>query len=425
MKRLGLFLLLAACAHVQTSALPDVDESVAALDDRPVLLASADVGTSVRDWYASKLLRQPLDPFNPRFTTITATGIISGGANSTFAGPLIITGNAQLRGLTSAGSFLDLSANLAQMGSSSTYWICQTSTGSCGAPNGTKITSAQASGNDAFAATVSGAHWHIGAGGSDYLSSDGTTITSAAPFTAATINATSAYNFGGNAVLNGGNGQAGSTDLRGNAANSAGNTGNTMGNTTSLTAGMDRYIETFYNDLFSTVRSRIASNGTYLNTATVGTAASGTGVTANYSGASPYWLHKVTITNAAMTAAATTDITIEVTPTNSAIRRVVADVTQVFTGGALSAVTVTCGNAAGGNQYLLSNSFFTAQNVWGDVAAEIGAGLLSATIADFGTASAGTNGAITVSCRFTCTGANCNAATQGSATFYTEGVTYF
>lgn len=160
------------------------------------------------------------------------------------------------------------------------------------------------------------------------------------------------------------------------------------------------------------------------NLATAGTAGSGSGITVNSTSLVRHFVHKTTIDKNAMTAAATTDITLWTTPANSRLIRIVADVITPFAGGALSAVTVTCGSAAGGNQYLLSNSFFTAANVWGDAAGEVGAGLLTATWADFGAASSGTNGAITVTCRFTCTTANCNAATAGSATFYIEGVTY-
>lgn len=43
--------------------------------------------------------------------------------------------------------------------------------------------STQASGSDAFRVTTNGARWHIGAGASDYFSSDGTTITTPAPMT--------------------------------------------------------------------------------------------------------------------------------------------------------------------------------------------------------------------------------------------------
>lgn len=155
-----------------------------------------------------------------------------------------------------------------------------------------------------------------------------------------------------------------------------------------------------------------------------GTAGSGTGITANQTSTLAHQVHKLTVTSAAMTAAATTDVTIWTTPANTRLERIVAEVTQTFTGGALSAVTVQCGSAAGGNQYLLANSVFTAVNTWGDSAAEIGAGLLSATVADMGASAGGIPGAITISCRFTCTGANCNAATQGSVTFEIEHVVY-
>jgi hypothetical protein len=137
-----------------------------------------------------------------------------------------------------------------------------------------------------------------------------------------------------------------------------------------------------------------------------------------------HFVNKVTVINTALTAAGQTDLTLLTTPVNSRIVRVVADVTQVFTGGALSAVTITVGNTAGGNQYLLSNSVLTATNTWGDVVAEMGAGVVSATLADFGTVATGVPGALTVQTRFTCTGANCNAATQGSVTFYIEYVVY-
>lgn len=164
--------------------------------------------------------------------------------------------------------------------------------------------------------------------------------------------------------------------------------------------------------------------GNFVSSDSIGTAGSGTGITAVKSGVVRNFVDKVTVINTAMTAAATTDVTIWTTPVNTRLVRIVAEVTQVFTGGALSAVTITCGKSAGTNEYLLSNSVFTAQNTWGDNFAEIGAGLLSATVADMGTPAAGIPGAIAISCRFTCTGANCNAATQGSITFEVEGVAY-
>lgn len=186
-------------------------------------------------------------------------------------------------------------------------------------------------------------------------------------------------------------------------------------------ATSDGTIVTFAGPLAS---ASTASATSYTGTGTTGTPASGTGITASATSQIKTWVHKVTVINTALAAAATTDVTLHVTPVNTRIVRVIAEVNTVFTGGALSAMTITCGNSAGGNQYLLSNSVLAAKNCWGDVAAEMGAGLLSATTADFGTVAADIPAAITVQCRFTCTGANCSAATQGTVTFYVEGVTY-
>lgn len=251
----------------------------------------------------------------------------------------------------------------------------------------------------------------------------GTTITATNHFTVNSIGGLYTSGLAGLAGV-GANGWA----YQGGVADSAGNAEHVFFNSTAMTPGMDRYIAVFENDNGSTHRARIFTNGAYQTLAAVGTAASGTGVTASYSGASPYWLHKAVVTSAAMTAAATTDISIVVaTPANSAIRRIKADVVTKFIGGALTAVTLTCGNAAGGNQYLLSGDIFTNAIVLGDTNAEIGLNLIpgNAAFADFGTAAAGTNGALLVTCRFTCTTANCNAATQGTVNFYVEGVTYF
>lgn len=209
----------------------------------------------------------------------------------------------------------------------------------------------------------------------------------------------------------------------GNANDGAAAIANKIASNVSLTAGTDRYISVFYNDAATTARARVFTDGTYQNLATSGTSASGTGITALNS-LVRHFVHKVSVTNAAMAAASTTDVTLHVTPVNTRIIRVLANVTQTFTGGSLSAVTVTCGSSAGGNQYLLSGSVFTATTTLGDVLAEMGAGVVSSTLADFGTVASGVPGAITVQCRFTCTSANCSAATQGNVNFYVEGVTY-
>lgn len=296
-----------------------------------------------------------------------------------------------------------------------------------------------ASGNNCITAATNGARFDFGSGASDYASSDGTTVTFAGALATATGMTVSAA--GANNLTLSGSGP----EIRFNGGNQANLQTNTADSVTSSTVAAFVLYESVAitagdllfavqdsvnnNRLSVSVEGNTAAQGTmsatsYTGTGTTGTPASGTGITANATSQIKTWVHKVTVINTALTAAATSDVTLHVTPVNTRIVRVVADVTQVFTGGALSAMTVMCGNAAGGNQYLLANSVFTAQNTWGDVVAEMGAGVVSATLADFGTVAAGVPGAITVQCRFTCTGANCNAATQGSVTFYVEGVTY-
>lgn len=151
-----------------------------------------------------------------------------------------------------------------------------------------------------------------------------------------------------------------------------------------------------------------------------GTAGSGTGITTNVTASVRQFVHKITVAETALTAAATTqDVTIWTVPGKTRLTRIVADATVGFTGGGLTNMTVTCGSAPGSTNYLLSGSIFAAATL-GDVAAEIGAGLLSATVADIPSFSSTTG----ISCRFTSTTANVVAATAGSVTFYIEGVTY-
>lgn len=152
-----------------------------------------------------------------------------------------------------------------------------------------------------------------------------------------------------------------------------------------------------------------------------GTAGSGTGFTVNATSNLAHRVHKITVTEAALAAAAgTEDETIWTVPAKTRVLRMIADVTATFTGPAITDVDVTCGTSAGGNQYLVSFDVDTATGVYGDAAAEIGAGLLSATVADIPSFSATT----AVQCRFTCTGANCSVMTTGSMTIYIESLVF-
>lgn len=162
--------------------------------------------------------------------------------------------------------------------------------------------------------------------------------------------------------------------------------------------------------------------GTVFVTSLSGTAGSGTGYTTNSTGAVQHKIHSITVTRAALTAAATTeDETIWTVPAKTRVIRIIVDVTQAFddAAGPISAVTIGCGPSAGSAAYVATSSVFTVNTI-GDVAAEIGTGLTSATIADIPSFS----GTTAISCRFTSTGGNLSTLTTGSATFYIEHLVY-
>ena len=151
-----------------------------------------------------------------------------------------------------------------------------------------------------------------------------------------------------------------------------------------------------------------------------GTAPSATGVTVQSPGDIAHRVHKVTVDYTALTgnAALTGDVTLWTTPPKTRVVRVLADVKVPFTGGAISACTMTAGRTAGGNQYLLSCDVFTAAAVFGDVVAEMGAGVVSASLADWQAA------AQTLQARFTSVTANLSALTAGVVDLYIETITY-
>lgn len=155
---------------------------------------------------------------------------------------------------------------------------------------------------------------------------------------------------------------------------------------------------------------------TYLN----GTLPSGTGVTVNKGSAVTASVHKVTVafTAPATGAGLTFDQTIWTIPAQTKVVRVIADVTVAFTGGAISAGTISVGKTVGGTEYLLAASDFTT-GTFGDAMAEEGAAL-SGGLEDFPAWGSTT----AISARFTSVGANTSAYTAGSVTFYIESVRY-
>lgn len=159
--------------------------------------------------------------------------------------------------------------------------------------------------------------------------------------------------------------------------------------------------------------------GDFKTTGAIGTAGSGTGISTNASGVLRTVVSKITVARTALTAAATTqDVTVWTVPAKARLIRMIADGTVAFTGGGVTALTITCGKTAGGNEYLLSGSLFTT-GTFGDVVGEMGASL-SGGVGDVASWSATT----ALQCRFTSTTANLNALTTGSVTFYLEWIVY-
>lgn len=137
-------------------------------------------------------------------------------------------------------------------------------------------------------------------------------------------------------------------------------------------------------------------------------------------GSARTYINKVSRTHAELTAAATTeDETVWTIPAKSRVIRLIADVTTPFTGGGVTAVAVTCGFTAGGNEYLVSFDALSGAIVRGDALAEMGASLTDGV----GHVPSWT-GTTAVSCRFTSTTANLVALTAGEVFLYLEVVTY-
>lgn len=151
-----------------------------------------------------------------------------------------------------------------------------------------------------------------------------------------------------------------------------------------------------------------------------GTAPTATGVTVKSVGDMAHRVHKVSVAYTALTgnAGTTGDVTLWTTPPKTRVLRVIADVRVPFTGGSISACAMTGGRTAGGNQYLLSCDVFTAAAVFGDVVAEMGAGVVSATLADWQAA------AQTIQARFTSSSDNLSALTAGLVDIYIETISY-
>lgn len=209
-----------------------------------------------------------------------------------------------------------------------------------------------------------------------------------------------------NPIYNQATGTAANTDLLINRTETA--IGSGTQRLISAGAGGGTYVEKFGVD----------NTGLAYSTPIAITAGSGTGLIVNSTGNLNRQVYKVTVTYAGFSAAATTaDKTIATLPAKTKIVGFYADTTVAFTGGAVSAASLTVGKSAGGVEYIATHDVLSAAIVRGLADADMGTELTRAAAIQGG-AVVDWAATTTVSARITTTSANTNALTAGSITFY-------
>lgn len=148
------------------------------------------------------------------------------------------------------------------------------------------------------------------------------------------------------------------------------------------------------------------------------TSGSGTGLTVNEYGLINKNVHKVTVTYAALAAAATTaDKVIATLPAKTKLVGIYSDTTIKYIGGAVTAATLIVGKTTGGNEYIVSHDVFAAAITKGLADADLGTSINRASAIQGGDLPSWT-ATTDISVRLTTTTANTNALTQGSTTYY-------
>ena len=148
------------------------------------------------------------------------------------------------------------------------------------------------------------------------------------------------------------------------------------------------------------------------------TQASGTGITPITNGFIGRSIYKVTVTFAALAAAAlTADAVVGAIPAKTRLVGIVLDCTTVFSGGTIATATMSIGKTVGGVEWMAAVNVFAAPATFGNADVDLGTAMVRAAAVqggDLPSWSAATN----VNVRLTTTVGNTNAATQGSATIY-------
>ncbi len=178
--------------------------------------------------------------------------------------------------------------------------------------------------------------------------------------------------------------------------------------------GFEQALATAVNDALDLI-----SNGA---DAAAGTAGSGTGISGATTLGATTVVHKITIGYAAVQTANTVkDVVAWTLPAKTRVTRVLADVTQVFDGGAISDCDCTVGASGGGDDFLLSFDVDTATGVFGNSYTELGRSVVGAASWNTDITWSAT---VPVTLRFTSVGADLSALTTGSMTLYIECCTY-
>lgn len=168
----------------------------------------------------------------------------------------------------------------------------------------------------------------------------------------------------------------------------------------------------------SAIRMTLSTGGALQIEAPKITAGSGTGVTVNDQGSVARQIYKVTVTFAALAAAATTaDKTIATLPAKTRLVGIIADTTTQYTGGGVTAATIIVGKSVGGNEYVVSHDVFTAPITRGLADADLGTSINRASAIQGGDLPSWT-GTTNVSVRLTTVTANTDQLTAGSTTYY-------
>lgn len=182
-------------------------------------------------------------------------------------------------------------------------------------------------------------------------------------------------------------------------------------------------IETLQGDVVDLETEVTDLSAAVMPPAVAGTPATGTGISGASTSYGRHVVHKITINSAAVVAAGVgpeADLVLWTLPAKTRVLRVVAEVTEAFQGGLISAVTLKVGRVGGSDDFLLPADVFTQSIVVGDTQDELGDNVVGGTgfVQDLQWSSQ------LVVANLVAGGADITELVQGQMTLYIEAVTY-